>query len=94
MSASDLDLDPSNDITAQDAPIAPTSEWVHVDETQTTPSFGVHPEEVAQESAVQSQDVEKLAEEEVRDLQTQVPVSEIPISNVSTLLSSMLNAAF
>lgn len=83
MSASDLDLDPSNDITEQDAPVAPTSEWVHVEESQPAPSFGVPPEEVVQESAVMSGDVEKLVNEETQELQTEIQVSKIPISNVS-----------
>lgn len=80
----DLDLDPSNDITEQEPPVAPTSEWVHVDEDKPAPSFGVPPAEVVQESAVFSGDVERLVAEETADIRGQT--LEIPISNVCSIL--------
>ncbi|KAF8315880.1 hypothetical protein DL93DRAFT_813957 [Clavulina sp. PMI_390] len=83
MSASDLDLDPSNDITEQDPVAAPTSEWVHV-EQPAPPSFGVNPNEVAQESAVMSEEVEKLAAEEAQDIQAQSPAVPIAPTAVTT----------
>lgn len=74
MSASDLDLDPTNDITEQEAPVAPTGEWVHVEGSQTseTPSFGVSAHEIAQDTAVMAGgDVERDVQEGIADIQSQ-----------------------
>lgn len=84
MSASDLDLDPSNDITEQETPVASTNEWVHVDQINTVPSFGVPPEDIVEQGTVLSGGAEKLAQEEVQDLRAQISVTEIAITEVPT----------
>jgi len=83
MSASDLDLDPSNDITEQETTAAPANEWVHVEQIHTAPSFGVSAEDVP---TVLSGEAEKLAQEEVQELQAQTHATEeVAITEVATL---------
>jgi hypothetical protein len=84
MSASDLDLDPSNDITEQEPTAAPANEWVHVEQLHTAPSFGVSAEDVVQPLAVLSSETEKPAQEEVQELQAQTHATEVGITEVAT----------
>lgn len=67
--------------------MAPANEWVHVEQIQSAPSFGVSTEDIVQQGAVLSGEAEKLAQEEVQELQVQSHITEVAITEVPLSLS-------